>query len=109
MTTIPNPKNIIEIHNIIKDYLPGSQTTSRKMLEEGMKKVEKLESMYQNERVSKDENGFNPFFPEEDVHNVDLLINFKLGAKRVDHSIQWQTPEGKYSFNWRDGSIKKVV
>lgn len=109
MATIPNPKNIVEIHILIKEYLPESKTTSRKILEEGMKKIEQLEIIHNNIGTDKIADGFNPFFPKEDVHNVDLLINFKLGAKRVNHSIQWHTPEGKYSFNWRDGSIKKVI
>lgn len=108
--TIPNPKTITEIHNLIKEYLPGSQTTSRRMLEEGMVRAQELKSKYENARGNFESGGFNPVFPDQDIYNVDLLIHYKLGAKRInDNLIQWEIPDGKYSFNWKDGSVKKVV
>lgn len=108
--TIPNPKNLVEIHNLIKEYMPGSQTTSRRMLEEGMKRAQEIKLKYEQARGNFDSGGFNPVFPDQDICNVDLLIHYKLGGKRIDDNlVEWETPEGKYTFNWKDGVVKKVL
>lgn len=108
--TIPNPKSLVEIHNLIKEYMPGSQTTSRKMLEEGMSKAQEMKKKYDQVKGNFESGGFNPVFPDQDICNVDLLIHYKLGAKRVDDNlIQWEIKDGKYTFNWKDGVIKRVL
>lgn len=106
---IPSPKNLAEIYNLIKEYMPSSKTTARKMLEEGMARAQELKSKYEEARANFESGGFNPIFPDQDIYNVDLLIHYKLGGKRIDNNfIQWETPEGKYTFNWKDGALKKI-
>ncbi len=104
-----HPKTLMELHKILADYMPGKQTTARKVLEEGMRKAQDIQDKFQQASPVFEPGNFNPFCaPEQEFCNIDILISRRLGGRRVGNMIEWIVKEGVYRFNWATGEVKKV-
>jgi hypothetical protein len=103
------PKTLMEIHQALKEYLPGKQTSARRTLEEGMRKAQDLQKKYREVAAHFEPGDFNPApLPAQEICNVDILISRKLGGRRIDNLIEWVVKEGTFHFNWVTGEVKKV-
>lgn len=99
----PNPKNISEIKSLIRKHglEPGSNSQSRKLLEEGFELAMKREEY--NEAL-KEERGID--LNVDSMRGwIDNMIDRQLGGRRRGNKIEWVIDGESIVFDPMSGEI----